>query len=163
MARRALGAGRLGLGRTGRLELDVHRHPRGGRRRGSGPRARRERIGQALARLPELAEIKAQQGQSRTQARASTTAAAATVMKMGEGGCRPAYKGQYATDTASQAIVGVAAVTVGTDMAQPLPRITPVEERYGHRPDDAHPRLGAPATGRRGRCAQRNRSNRIRH
>ena len=98
--------------------------------------ARRERIEQALARLPELAEIKAKHGQPRTQARASTTAAAATVMKRGDGGCRPAYNGQYATDTASQVIVGVAAVTVGTAMAQRLPMIEPVEERYGHRPDE---------------------------
>ena len=99
-------------------------------------RERRERIEQALERLPELAEIKAKQGKPREQARASTTDAEATVMKMGDGGFRPAYNGQYATDTASQVVVGVAAVTVGTDMAQLLPMIEQVEERCGQSPDE---------------------------
>jgi hypothetical protein len=42
-------------------------------------------------------------------------------MKMGDGGFRPAYNGQFATDTASQVVVGVEAVAVGTDMGQLTP------------------------------------------
>jgi transposase len=99
-------------------------------------RERRERVEAALARLPELAEIKARQGKPRAQARASTTDAEATVMKMGDGGFRPAYNAQYATDTASQVIVGVAAVTVGSDMAQLLPMIEQVEARCAKSPRD---------------------------
>jgi transposase len=99
-------------------------------------RERQERIEQALARLPELAEIKAKQGKSRAQARASTTDAEATVMKMGDGGFRPAYNGQFATDTASQVVVGVAAVSVGSDMAQLLPMIEQIEARCGQSPED---------------------------
>ena len=98
-------------------------------------RERQERIDAALARLPELAEIKAKQGKPCDQARASTTDAEATVMKMGDGGFRPAYNGQYATDTGSQVVVGVEAVTVGTDMGQLLPMIEQVKERCGHSPE----------------------------
>jgi transposase len=99
-------------------------------------RERQERIERALKRLPEMAEIKAKQGKPREQARVSTTDAEATVMKMADGGYRPAYNGQFATDTETQVIVGVAAVTVGTDMAQLAPMIEQVAERCGRHPDD---------------------------
>jgi transposase len=99
-------------------------------------RERQARIEAALARLPELAEIKAKQGKPREQARASTTDAEATVMKMADGGFRPAYNGQFATDTGSHVVVGVDAVTVGTDMAQLGPMIEQVAERYGQSPEE---------------------------
>jgi transposase len=116
-------------------------------------RERHERVEAALARLPELAEIKAKQGKPRAQARVSTTDAEATVMKMADGGFRPAYNAQFATDTASQVIVGVAAVTVGSDMAQLLPMIEQVEARCAKSPQDwlvdggypAHDQLDAAA------------------
>jgi hypothetical protein len=79
---------------------------------------REERVEQALQRLPELEKLKAKQGKKAEEARASTTDAEATVMKMGDGGFRPAYNAQYATDTESQVIVGVEVVTVGSDMGQ---------------------------------------------
>jgi transposase len=98
-------------------------------------RERQERVERALERLPEMAEIKAKQGKGREQARVSTTDAEATVMKMADGGYRPAYNGQFATDTDSQVILGVEAVTLGTDMAQLTPMIEQVEERCGQRAD----------------------------
>jgi transposase len=90
----------------------------------------------ALERLPEMAEIKAKQGKPRELARVSTTDAEATVMKMADGGYRPAYNAQFASDTASQVIVGVEAVTVGTDMAQLTPMIEQVGERTGRDPEE---------------------------
>jgi hypothetical protein len=57
-------------------------------------------------------------------------------MKMGDGGFRPAYNAQFATDTASQVVVGVAAVSVGTDMAQLAPMVEQIAERCGHSPDE---------------------------
>lgn len=97
-------------------------------------RERQERVEAALARLPELADIKAKQGKPREQARASTTDAEATVMKMGDGGFRPAYNGQYASDTASQVIVGVEAASVGSDMGQLAPMVEQVTQRCGQSP-----------------------------
>jgi transposase len=98
-------------------------------------RERQERVEQALQRLPELAKLKEKQGKKADEARASTTDAAATVMKMGDGGFRPAYNAQYATDTESQVIVGVEVVTVGSDMAQLAPMIEQVTERCGQSPE----------------------------
>jgi hypothetical protein len=81
-----------------------------------------------------MAEIKAKQGKSREQARVSTSDAEATVMKMADGGYRPAYNGQFASDTEAQIVVGVEAVCVRTDMAQLTPMVEQVETRYGQSP-----------------------------
>ena len=98
-------------------------------------RERQERIEQALQRLPELEKLKEKQGKKAEEARASTTDAEATVMKMGDGGFRPAYNAQYATDTESQIIVGVGVVTVGSDMGQLVPMVEQVTERCGATPE----------------------------
>jgi transposase len=97
-------------------------------------RERQERIKQALQRLPELEKLKEKQGKKIEDARASTTDAEATVMKMGDGGFRPAYNAQYATDTETQVIVGVEVTTAGSDMGQLVPMIGQVSERYGKCP-----------------------------
>jgi transposase len=110
------------------------RRQQGARERAA--RERQERLERALERLPEMAEIKAKQGKQREAARVSTTDAEATVMKMGDGGFRPAYNAQFSTDTEAQVIVGVAAATVGTDMAQLNPMVEQVGERYGRHPDE---------------------------
>ena len=98
-------------------------------------RERQERVEKALERLPELEKIKVNRGKKAEEARASSTDAEATVMKMGDGGYRPAYNAQYATDTESQVIVGVEVATVGSDMAQLAPLIEQVTERCGHCPE----------------------------
>lgn len=98
-------------------------------------RERQERLQRALERLPEVADIKAKQGKPRESARVSTTDAEATVMKMGDGGYRPAYNAQFATDTESQVIVGVDAATAGSDMGQLLPMLEQVGARCGQDPD----------------------------
>ena len=63
---------------------------------------REQRIADALARLPEMAAAKRRNGDKPEDARASTTDADASNMKMGDGGFRPAYNVQFATDCASQ-------------------------------------------------------------
>lgn len=95
---------------------------------------REQRIADALARLPEMAAAKRRNGDKAEDARASTTDADASNMKMGDGGFRPAYNVQFATDCASQVIVGVDAVTAGSDMAQLAPMVAQVEQRLGQAP-----------------------------
>lgn len=97
---------------------------------------REARITAALERLPELADIKKRQGKKPEEARASTTDAEATVMKMGDGGFRPAYNIEFGTDTESQIIVGVEVVTTGSDMEQMAPMVKQVMERCGQAPED---------------------------
>jgi hypothetical protein len=53
--------------------------------------------------------------------RASTTDAQARIMKMADGGYRPAYNVQFASDTRSGAIAGVSVDTVGSDMGKMAP------------------------------------------
>jgi len=95
---------------------------------------REQRIQDALARLPEMAAAKRRNGDKPEDARASTTDADASNMKMGDGGFRPAYNVQFATDCASQVIVGVDAVTAGSDMAQLSPMLEQVDKRLGQAP-----------------------------
>jgi len=97
---------------------------------------REARIEAALARLPELADIKKRQGKKPEEARASSTDAEATVMKMGDGGFRPAYNIEFGTDTESQIIVGVDVVTTGSDMGQMAPMVEQVVERCGRAPEN---------------------------
>lgn len=97
-------------------------------------REREQRLQQALARLPELEQVKRRNGGDPQEARASTTDAQASVMKMADGGWRPAYNVQLATDCASQVIVGVDAVSAGSDMAQLAPMVEQVEQRLGRAP-----------------------------
>lgn len=98
-------------------------------------RDREAKVQKALNRLPELEEIKVRQGKKPEAARASTTDDQATVMKMADGGYRPAYNAQFATDTESQVIVGVEVVTTGSDMARLEPMVEQVTERYGQTPE----------------------------
>jgi transposase len=100
-------------------------------------RARREmqqRLQSALDRLPELEAIKRRNGSKAEEARASSTDADATVMKMADGGFRPAYNAQYASDCDSQVIVGVEVSTSGSDMAQLAPMVQQIEQRLGSAP-----------------------------
>jgi hypothetical protein len=100
-------------------------------------RARREmqeRLQSALDRLPELEAIKRRNGSKAEEARASSTDADATVMKMADGGFRPAYNAQYASDCDSQVIVGVEVSTSGSDMGQLAPMVQQIEQRLGSAP-----------------------------
>jgi transposase len=98
-------------------------------------RERTERLQQALERLPEL-EARKKAG-DKDKARASSTDPEATVMKMADGGFRPAYNVQYATACAGQVIVGVDVVTTGSDMGQITPMLDQVHERFDVYPETA--------------------------
>jgi transposase len=101
---------------------------------------REERCRKALVRLREL-EIEREARPSRRDpkdkpkaVRASTTDAEARVMKMPDGGFRPAYNVQVAGDPDSQVIVGVAIDTRGCDVGQLRPMLEQLQERYGRTP-----------------------------
>lgn len=96
-------------------------------------RERLERVQKALEHLPEMEARK--KPKEREKTRVSTTDAEATVMKMGDGGYRPAYNVQLATDTATQIITGVDVVTTGGDQGQLAPMVEQHDERYGQVPE----------------------------
>lgn len=97
-------------------------------------REREERIRQALGRMPELEAKK--KADEKDKARASTTDPQATVMKMADGGFRPAYNVEFSTDTAAQIIVGVDVCTSGSDLGQMAPMVTQIQDRYGRAPQE---------------------------
>lgn len=70
---------------------------------------------EALAKMPEAAAKKKPSEQD--QARVSTTDPEAQVMKMADGGFRPAFNAQFAVDTETQIIVGVDVSNRGSDRA----------------------------------------------
>jgi transposase len=77
---------------------------------------------------------KAAQPPAEKEPRASTTDAEARVMKMADGGFRPAYNVQFAADTKSGAVAGVAVDTIGSDMGRMEPMSAALEAAYGRRP-----------------------------
>lgn len=95
---------------------------------------RKRRIDEAISQLLGLQEAKAAQKQKpskQREPRVSTTDPQARVMRMGDGGFRPAYNVQFASDTDSRAIVGVAVSNSGTDVNHATPMRQQVEERTG--------------------------------
>lgn len=104
--------------------------------REDGARDFQRRIEEAISTVESLQE---QRGASRPQARASTTDAEARVMKMGDGGFRPALNVQAATAGSElggpRTIVGVAVCNVGSDMGGVTPMLEQIERRTGQLPE----------------------------
>lgn len=122
------------------LKEELQADPSAGNRRQQAARERadrerRERVQKALDRLPEMEAKK--KPSDKGEARTSTTDPEATVMKMGDGGFRPAYNVQFSTDTASQIITGMEVVINGSDHGQLAPMMEQHQERYEQRPDEA--------------------------
>jgi transposase len=95
---------------------------------------RKRRLEKALAVLPEVAQKKPA-AEREEKARVSTTDPEARVMKMADGGYRPAYNAQLATDTGSQVIVGVEVTDAGTDQGQLGEMRAQLRDRYGREPE----------------------------
>lgn len=93
---------------------------------------RLERVQRAVEQLPQVEEAK--KPKDRHKARVSTTDPDARVMKMGDGGFRPAYNVQFATDTQTHVVSGVEVTNSGGDQGQLLPMVEQHEERYEQRP-----------------------------
>lgn len=109
------------------------------RRRAAAQRAAAEREQRVEAALKNLAELQQQKEQrkkgSGEEARCSTTDPEARNMKMGDGGFRPAYNVQFATDGVTRMIVAVAVTNNGSDGGQMAPMHETVFQEYGKAPD----------------------------
>jgi transposase len=98
-------------------------------------RERAERLQKALDQLP-MVEAKKKGEEEKAKARISTTDAEARVMKMADGGYRPAYNVQFATHTGTQIITGMDVTNSGGDQGQMAPMVEQHEDRYGCTPDE---------------------------
>ena len=93
------------------------------------------RVEEALAQLPAVQATKARQtGKRATPARVSTTDPDARVMKMADGGYRPAYNVHLATDVDSRVIVGVRTLNSGADQSHLGPMLDAIARRLGRLP-----------------------------
>ena len=93
-----------------------------------------ERLTAALAELPAVRAVKP--ADERGDARVSSTDPEARVMKMADGGFRPAYNWEFVVDTARLVITGVEVVNAGSDKAQTLPMLAQDQRRCGRLPHD---------------------------
>jgi transposase len=107
------------------------------RLRAARERAAEDREARVAQALQALEEIEAKKPTAkRASARASTTDADARFMKMADGGFRPAFNVQYATDTKTQVIVGVEVTNVGSDKGEMGRMHEQLRARYGRVPDE---------------------------
>jgi len=98
-------------------------------------RAAAERVARVAAALAELPAARAAKPADKAdEARVSTSDPEARVMKMADGGYRPAYNIELAADSGHQVIVGVDATNIGSDIAQAPPMVAQVEERLERLP-----------------------------
>ncbi|MBI4502853.1 MAG: IS1182 family transposase [Gemmatimonadetes bacterium] len=107
-----------------RLRAEVAADPGAGSRREQAAREREARVRGALAALAGLERLRAKQRpHPRGPARASTTDPDARLMRMSDGGYRPAYNVQLATTRQGRLVVGVGVTTAGSDMGQLAPMV----------------------------------------
>ena len=123
--------------RTLRAELDddpaaTSRRVAAARERAARERA--EQVRRAIGQLPAVEAARKRNGKAPEDARTSTTDPDARVMKMADGGFRPAFNVQFATDTASDVIVGLDVADVGSDHGQLGPMVRQLERRHGRAP-----------------------------
>lgn len=120
------------------LKQELETDPNAGNRRRQkarqrATRERQQRLQRALQHVKELEDKKKPKDK---EPRASTTDADAHVMKMADGGFRPAYNVQLGTDTETQIITGVEVSTSGGDQGKMAPMVHQHEERYGKAPEE---------------------------
>jgi transposase len=96
---------------------------------------RQARVGQALAEVEKLrVQREARNRGDESPPRASTTDPEARVMKMADGGFRPAYNVQFAVAGDSLVVVGVDVTNQGSDGGLMDPMVAQVERRYDQTP-----------------------------
>jgi len=100
-------------------------------------RAAQERVERIRAALAQHSQIEASKKQAdKEKARASTTDPEARIMKMGDGGFRPAYNVQLASATDSLVITGVEVTNSGGDQGKMAPMVEQHQQRYEERPQE---------------------------
>jgi transposase len=124
-----------------RALLDQDDPTRTDRQRAAQERAARERqqlVQEALKALKEVQEMRGldDDDEKTKSLRASTTDPDARVMRMADGGFRPGFNVQLATDTDARVIVGVKVTNSGSDLAQMTPMLEDIEQRTGRKPKE---------------------------
>jgi transposase len=110
---------------------------RSARQKAAQERAAAERVARLEAALDEMPAARAaKKPEEQDKARVSSTDAEARVMKMGDGGYRPAYNWQFSVELSNLVITGVEVVNSGSDKAQMEPMVDQVVKRTGQVPEN---------------------------
>jgi transposase len=115
------------------LRQELEKDPEATNRRQAAARRRavEDRQRRVKAALEQMADVAAKKpAAEKDKARVSTTDAEARVMKMGDGGFRPSYNGQFAVDIETQIVVGVGLSNSGSDQGQLVPMLEQLKNRY---------------------------------
>jgi transposase len=130
-----------------RLKRELKDDPAAGERRRQAARVRAagERLTRIEAALRKMGsrenERRVRTGEhpeeagKRAAPRVSTSEPEARVMKMPDGGFRPAYNGQLIADPLANVVLGVAVDTSGSDHGWIVPMLRQVKRRYGRAPN----------------------------
>ena len=103
--------------------------------RAAQERAARERVERLTAALNEMPAARAaKKSNEKDKARVSSTDSESRVMKMPDGGYRPAYNWQFSVELSNFVITGVDVVNTGSDKAQMEAMVKQVIERTGQVP-----------------------------
>ena len=134
--------------RVAALKRELHDDPQASSRRKQAAQERtaRERLERIQAAQERLHKLKAERERraktnkaevaKQGKLRASTSDADARVMKMADGGYRPAYNFQIAGDLESQVITGIGIDTKGSDRGRTTPMLKQLRRRYKRMPRD---------------------------
>lgn len=131
---------KLALQQVKQLKKELDSDPAAGTRRREAARTRgaedrARRVQQALAELPAIKKRKEKNnGKKKTEARSSTTDPDARVMKMADGGFRPALNVHMVSDTETKVIAAVEVNNDGTDQRMAVPLAEQFERRFKKRP-----------------------------
>ena len=131
--------------RVERLKGEAQSDPAASAKRRAAAQARaaqdaERRAQAALEALKELEKRKAarkksgKDGDKQAPPRASTSDPEARVMKMADGGFRPAYNLQIAMDPQSGAVVGVQVSNEGSDKGLVMPMVEQIKQRFARLP-----------------------------
>jgi transposase len=130
-----------------RLAAELERDPsaaaeRAQRRRLTAAAERERRVAAAQKAAEEIDSERQREAErqrrrkpkEKSAVRASTTDPEARILKMADGGFRPAYNAQIKTDPKTRLILGVAVTNKASDRGQLTPAIEEIEQRYGRTP-----------------------------
>jgi transposase len=119
------------VGQKGQAESD----PRTAGQKAAQERAAREHEARLEAALEEMPAARAaKKPEEQDKARVSSTDPEARVMKMPDGGYRPAYNWQFSVELSNFVITGVDVTNIGSDKAQMEPMVEQVVKRTDQLP-----------------------------
>ena len=128
---------RLARERVAQLKARLQQPPTAPRRAAAAARAaadRLARVQEALAKLDAERARKRRNGGKPEETRVSTTDAEARVMKMADGGFRPAYNVQFCATADHALVVGVSLGCSGADQDALVPLQAKIARDYGQAP-----------------------------